>query len=200
MTAVDLARWEGDVVLSDGGTVHVRPIRPSDAETLVAMHGRLSAESIYFRFFSPKPRLTDKEIERFTTVDFKDRVALVAMLGDDMVAVARFDRWQHEDEAEVAFTVDDAHHGRGIATVLLEHLAAMAREIGLKRFTAEHLRRCGRVLAAPVPGLACSSPAAGLAVGRQPPAVAAPVELFRRLDLATARAALGGGHAAVPSR
>ena len=106
-------------MLSDGGTVHVRPVRPSDADALVAMHARLSPESIYFRFFSPKPRLTDKEIERFTTVDFYDRVALVAMLGDDMVAVARFDRWQQEDEAEVAFTVDDAHHGRGFATVML---------------------------------------------------------------------------------
>src|SRR4051812_17263255 len=83
MAAVDLARWEGDVVLSDGGTVHVRPIRPSDAAALVALHGRLSPESIYFRFFSPKPRLTDKEIERFTVVDFEDRVALVAMLGED---------------------------------------------------------------------------------------------------------------------
>src|SRR4051794_21384198 len=139
MTAVDLTRWEGDVVLSDGGTVHVRPVRPSDADALVAMHGRLSPESIYFRFFSPKPRLTDKEVERFTNVDFRDRVALVAMLGEDMVAVARFDRWQHEDEAEVAFTVDDAHHGRGIATVMLEHLAAIGRDVGLKRFTAEVL-------------------------------------------------------------
>src|ERR1700704_1831388 len=106
MTAVDLSRWEGDVVLSDGGTVHVRPIRPADADALVALPGRLSPESIYFRFFSPKPRLTAKEVERFTTVDFHDRVALIALLGDDMIAVARFDRWQQEDEAEVAFTVD----------------------------------------------------------------------------------------------
>src|SRR3954465_13495839 len=120
MSAVDLDRWVGDVVLSDGGTVHVRPIQPSDADALAAMHARLPPESIYFPFFSPKPRLTDKEIERFTTVDFHDRVALVAMLGDEMVGVSRFDRWQQEDEAEVAFTVDDAHHGRGIATVMLE--------------------------------------------------------------------------------
>src|SRR3954464_12888795 len=134
MTAVDLTRWEGDVVLSDGGTVHVRPVRPSDADALVAMHGRLSPESIYFRFFSPKPRLTDKEIERFTIVDFRDRVALVAVLGDEIVAEARFDRWRGKDEAEVAFTVADAHHGRGIATVLLEHLAAVGRELGLRRF------------------------------------------------------------------
>ncbi|HKA03643.1 MAG TPA: hypothetical protein VKD67_04920, partial [Acidimicrobiales bacterium] len=71
---VDLSRWEGDVVLADGGTVHVRPIRPDDADRLLAFHGRQSPESLYFRFFSPKPRLTDKEVEHFTTVDFRDRV------------------------------------------------------------------------------------------------------------------------------
>ncbi len=131
--------WESDVVLADGGTVHVRPIRPDDAAALVAFHGRLSPESIYFRFFSPKPRLTDKEVEKFTTVDMVDRVALVAELGDDVIAVARYDRWPGRDEAEVAFTVDDAHHGRGIATLLLEHLAAIARSHGLRRFTAEVL-------------------------------------------------------------
>ncbi len=126
-------------MLSDGGTVHVRPVRPSDAHAFVAFHSRQSPESIYFRFFSPKPRLSDKEVERFTTIDFHDRVALVALLGDEIVAVARFDRWPQKDEAEVAFIVDDDHHGRGMATVLLEHLAAVARELGIKRFTAEVL-------------------------------------------------------------
>jgi acyl-CoA synthetase (NDP forming)/RimJ/RimL family protein N-acetyltransferase len=139
MTAIDLTQWEGDVVLSDGGTVHVRPIQPTDAEVYVKFHAGLSSESVYFRFFSPKPRLTDRELQRFTTVDFKDRVALVALLGDDIVAEARFDRWPGKAEAEVAFTVADEHHGRGIATVLLEHLAAVGRELGLKRFTAEVL-------------------------------------------------------------
>src|SRR5262245_39296587 len=139
MTAADLARWEGDVVLSDGGTVHVRPVRPSDAAKYRAFHAGLSSESVYYRFFSPKPRLSDKEVERFTTVDFHDRVALIALLGDDIVAEARFDRWRGVDEAEVAFTVADAHHGRGIATVMLEQLAAVGREFGLKRFTAEVL-------------------------------------------------------------
>ena len=138
MTGADQT-WESDVVLADGGTVHVRPIRPDDADALVAFHGRLSPESIYFRFFSPKPRLTEKEVEKFTTVDMVDRVALVAELGDDVIAVARYDRWPGRDEAEVAFTVDDAHHGRGIATLLLEHLAAVARSHGLRRFTAEVL-------------------------------------------------------------
>lgn len=131
--------WESDVVLADGGTVHVRPIRPEDADRLVAFHARLSPESVYFRFFSPKPRLTEREVEKFTTVDMDQRVALVALLHDDIIAVARYDRWPGRDEAEVAFTVADEHHGRGLATLLLEHLAAIAPTRGINRFTAEVL-------------------------------------------------------------
>ena len=127
------------MVLSDGGTVHVRPIRPSDAEAFRRFHGGLSAQSLYYRFFSPKPRLTEAEVERFTTVDMADRVALVAMLGDELIADARYDRWAGKDEAEVAFTVADEHQGRGLSTILLEHLAAIARTHGIARFTAEVL-------------------------------------------------------------
>ena len=128
-----------DVVLSDGGTVHVRPIRADDADRLVALHGRLSPTSVYYRFFSVKPRLTDAEVHRFVNVDGRDRVALVAVLGDEIVAVGRYDRWGGHDEAEVAFTVVDAHQGRGLGAVLLEHLAAVGRVNGLRSFTAQVL-------------------------------------------------------------
>jgi RimJ/RimL family protein N-acetyltransferase len=117
-------------VLSDGGTVHVRPIRPDDADALVAFHNRQSAESIYFRFFSSHPRLSAREVAYFTQVDHKDRVAFVAFLGDDMIAVARYEPTGRPGAAEVAFFVDDAHHGRGLATVLLEYLVVAAREAG----------------------------------------------------------------------
>lgn len=130
------AEWETDVVLADGGTAHVRPIRPDDADRLVAMHGRLSPQSIYYRFFSPHPRLTPAEVAHFTTVDYVDRLALVLLLGDEIIGVARYDRPPGTDEAEVAFVVDDAHQRRGIATLLLEHLAIAATERGIARFTA----------------------------------------------------------------
>jgi succinyl-CoA synthetase alpha subunit/GNAT superfamily N-acetyltransferase len=68
-----------------------------------------------------------------------DRVALVAILGDDIIGVGRYDRWPGKDEAEVAFIVDDEHQGRGISTVMLEHLSAIARARGITRFTAEVL-------------------------------------------------------------
>ena len=123
----------------DGGVVRVRPIEPSDAPGLEAFHAGLSDESRYFRFFSPHPRLSTGEVERFTRVDMVDRVALVAELEGDLVAVGRFDRRSGGDDAEVAFVVSDSQQGRGIATVLLEHLAAMARERGITGFTAEVL-------------------------------------------------------------
>ncbi|MEV4468047.1 GNAT family N-acetyltransferase [Nonomuraea salmonea] len=132
------AHWEADVVLADGGTAHVRPIRPADADRLRSFYSRLSDESIYFRFFGPRPRLSDREVERFTNVDYVNRVALIATIGTEMVAVIRYDR-TGPGEAEVAFLVEDAHQGRGVASVLLEHLAATARERGIERFIADVL-------------------------------------------------------------
>ncbi|MEV0994552.1 GNAT family N-acetyltransferase [Nonomuraea sp. NPDC050202] len=132
------AHWEADVVLADGGTAHVRPIRPADADRLRSFYSRLSDESIYFRFFGPRPRLSDREVERFTNVDYVNRVALIATIGAEMVAVIRYDR-TGPGEAEVAFLVEDAHQGRGVASVLLEHLAATAREHGIERFVADVL-------------------------------------------------------------
>src|SRR6478735_777730 len=132
-------RWESEVVLSDGGTMALRPIRPDDAERIVAFHERQSPESIYFRFFSPRPRLSERDLERFTTVDYVDRMAFVGIIGDELVGVARYDRHRARSDAEVAFFIDDEHHGRGMATVLLEFLAVAAREVGISGFTASVL-------------------------------------------------------------
>jgi len=133
------ARWEADVVLVDGGTAHVRPIRPDDAARILRFHARQSERSIYFRYLSPRPRLTDRELVRLTTVDYLDRMAFVALLGDDIVGIARYDRPVDQESAEVAFFVDDAHQGRGIATLLLEYLATAARENGIPGLVATTL-------------------------------------------------------------
>ncbi|WP_282944999.1 GNAT family N-acetyltransferase [Cellulomonas endometrii] len=141
------ASWEADVVLRDGSTTHVRPIRPEDADALQAFHVGQSEASTYLRFFAPLERLPDRDLARFTTVDHRDRVALVAVTGDDaIIGVARYDKIA-PDEAEVAFNIADAHHGRGLGSVLLEHLAAAARERGVRRFTAEVLPQNGRMIA-----------------------------------------------------
>src|SRR5699024_12378097 len=118
---------EGDALLSVGCSAHFRPIPADVADLLREFHSHLSPESIYYRFFAPYPRLSLRDVERFTTVDYEERVAVVATISDDFVAVVRYDKIAPE-EAEVAFVVEDAHQGRGLASVLLEHIAAAARE------------------------------------------------------------------------
>ncbi|HEX6312771.1 MAG TPA: GNAT family N-acetyltransferase, partial [Acidimicrobiia bacterium] len=143
--AADLGKWEADVVLADGGTVHLRPIRDGDADALLALHQRLSDESVYLRFFSPVPRPSPEFLARLVNVDYHDRMALVAELGGDIIAVGRYDRLP-SGEAEVAFTVQDDQQGRGIGTILLEHLAAVARDEGIRRFRASTLPQNRRML------------------------------------------------------
>ncbi|MEU3850420.1 GNAT family N-acetyltransferase [Streptomyces sp. NPDC029554] len=141
------AHWEADVVLRDGGTARVRPITVDDAERLVSFYEQVSDESKYYRFFAPYPRLSAKDVHRFTHHDFVDRVGLAATVGGEFIATVRYDRIGADgtpasapaDEAEVAFLVQDAHQGRGVASALLEHIAAVARERGIRRFAAEVL-------------------------------------------------------------
>ncbi|MCX4587904.1 bifunctional GNAT family N-acetyltransferase/acetate--CoA ligase family protein [Streptomyces sp. NBC_01481] len=157
--------WEADVVLRDGGTARIRPITTEDAERLVSFYEQVSDESKYYRFFAPYPRLSAKDVHHFTHHDYVDRVGLAVTVGGEFIATVRYDRINAEgrpasshpsptttlaggrsapappvsDEAEVAFLVQDAHQGRGVASTLLEHIAAVARERGIRRFAAEVL-------------------------------------------------------------
>ncbi len=142
------AHWEADVVLRDGGTARIRPITPDDAQRLVSFYEQVSDESKYYRFFAPYPRLSDKDVHRFTHHDYVDRVGLAATVGGEFIATVRYDRINAQgrpssgpdaDLAEVAFLVQDAHQGRGVASALLEHIGAVARERGIRRFVAEVL-------------------------------------------------------------
>jgi acyl-CoA synthetase (NDP forming)/RimJ/RimL family protein N-acetyltransferase len=132
------AHWEADVLLRDGATAHLRPIRPADAEDLQRFHLSQSPESTYLRFFAPMPQLSDADARRFTHVDHRRRVAFVITLGDDILGIGRYEQTDPAT-AEVAFNIGDAHQGRGLGSILLEHLAAAARENGLHRFVAEVL-------------------------------------------------------------
>lgn len=133
------AAWAIDAVLADGGIVQVRPIRPDDAGAHRAFFAKQSPQSVRSRFFSAKSELSDREVTRFTTIDYHDRMALVAFLADEMIAIGRYERLAGSVEAEVAFAVADAHQGRGLATLLLEYLATYAAENGIVRFTADTL-------------------------------------------------------------
>lgn len=140
------AHWEADVVLRDGATANLRPVVPTDRAALEKMYAGQSERTIYLRFFTHKPTLSDKELTRFTTVDHNNRVAFVIMLGDEMIGIGRYDRTHNPREAEVAFMISDAHQGRGIGSILLEHLAAAANECGIDRFSAEVLPQNRKML------------------------------------------------------
>uniref|UniRef100_A0AAU2JUN4 GNAT family N-acetyltransferase n=1 Tax=Streptomyces sp. NBC_00049 TaxID=2903617 RepID=A0AAU2JUN4_9ACTN len=141
------AHWEADVVLRDGGTARIRPITTADAGRLVSFYEQVSDESKYYRFFAPYPRLSDRDVHRFTHHDYVDRVGLAATIGGEFIGTVRYDRIDADgrpasgpsDEAEVAFLVQDAHQGRGVASALLEHIGAVARERDIRRFAAEVL-------------------------------------------------------------
>ncbi|HYO19569.1 MAG TPA: GNAT family N-acetyltransferase [Dermatophilaceae bacterium] len=139
------AWWEADVVLRDGSVAHVRPIVPNDADGVRRFHAGQSAESIYLRFFAPLKTLSDKDVARFTQVDYDWRVALVATVHQDIIGIARFDRLD-ETTAEVAFHISDAHQGMGVGSVLLEHLAAAAQERGVTKFVADVLPQNRKML------------------------------------------------------
>jgi ribosomal protein S18 acetylase RimI-like enzyme len=139
--------WEADVLLRDGLSAHIRPIRHEDGDLLVEFYGRVSDQSKYYRFFSPMPNLSERDVARFTRVDHVNRVAFVMLLSGRMIALGSYEghtpREGHEGEpvevAEVAFLVEDAQQGRGIGQLLLEHLAQAGRERGIDRFVAEVL-------------------------------------------------------------
>lgn len=131
------SEFELDVVVRDGETVQVRPITSRDDDLLVDFFERLGPESRYFRFFRVKQSLPPDEVAYFTNVDYDQRMALIVLDGESMVAVARYDRDEGDrDSAEVAFAVADDQQGRGIGTELLQLLTTHARKSGVQRFRA----------------------------------------------------------------
>ncbi|MBF6335767.1 GNAT family N-acetyltransferase [Nocardia abscessus] len=133
--------WFADVLASDGGVVRLRPITPADAEPLQEFHSALSDRTRYLRYFGPYPRISPKDLYRTTHVDYHDRVGLVLELGEAIVAVGRYELLERDGPraAEVAFVVADGHQGRGLGSILLEHLAGAAAENKIETFVAEVL-------------------------------------------------------------
>jgi RimJ/RimL family protein N-acetyltransferase len=144
------AECERLVELRDGSSVLLRAVREDDVDGLVAHFRSLSARSLYLRFHNHVPKLTREGIRSFTHVDYNDRFALVAIhrphpdgdgsQSERIIAVARYARTEDRPEvAEIAFTVEDSHHGLGIATHLLYALALAALDRGIRVFEADVL-------------------------------------------------------------
>jgi GNAT superfamily N-acetyltransferase len=135
------------ILLRDGARLVVRPIEAADADALVALHARLSADTIYRRYFGVRPHLSPTEVERFTRVDGRTRFALVALQAADLVAVARYEGRPGDRSAELAVVVDDALQHRGVGRLMLERLVDVAREAGIESLVADVLAGNAAMLA-----------------------------------------------------
>jgi RimJ/RimL family protein N-acetyltransferase len=149
-----IAKYSVSEYLRDRQPVTIRAIRPSDKGLIIEALRGLSTDSLYRRLFATKKEFTDADLKQMTEVDFLNVVALVAVLernGNERIAgEGRYIRSGEAgtiQKAEVAFLIDDAFQGLGIASHLLKHLIAIARESGITHFEAEVLRTNQAMLA-----------------------------------------------------
>ena len=120
-------------------TYEVRALRSDDVEALRRMFFRLSADTVYRRFFRPVRTPNERVLQHLCDVDHDRREALAAVVDGEVVAVARYDRLGETDEAEVAVVVEDAWQGHGIGRDLVQRLASLAQSRGMHVFTATML-------------------------------------------------------------
>jgi RimJ/RimL family protein N-acetyltransferase len=128
--------------LRDGRPIEIRALRPGDRDEMLVAIGRTSTQSIQRRFFAPKKGFSEREMAFFLDIDFENHVALVAQIDEDgRRAIAGGGRYivVKPGQAEIAFVVVDAYQGQGIGTILMRHLAVLARDAGLKELIAEVL-------------------------------------------------------------
>ena len=133
-------------LLVDGTTIKIRPARPGDHDAVRDMHAAMSPDNMYLRFFNLSPYAAEQEAARVCREPGDDHAALLAWLGGDLIGVASYEVTGRPGVAEVAFSVADGMHGRGVATLLLEHLVSQARSRQLAAFTAEVLGTNGAML------------------------------------------------------
>ncbi|CAN5534186.1 GNAT family N-acetyltransferase [soil metagenome] len=125
-----------DVLLAAGNVAVVRHLTPADAEALEALHARAGLDSLRFRFFSPSHSAAQQYVQHVLASPLT--LALLAEVRGTVVALATAEPLD-EQTSEVAFLVDDEFHHLGLGTLLLEHLAALARDQGIAHFVAEVL-------------------------------------------------------------
>ena len=127
-------------LLSDGATIEIRAARPDDFDAVRDMHAKMSPDNLYLRFFSMSPLAAEREARRICREPGPDHAALLAVLDGEVVGCGTYEQaGTGSRSAEVAFTVADDLHNRGIGMLLLEHLVSLARGQGLRAFTAETL-------------------------------------------------------------
>ncbi len=126
-------------LLADGATAEIRPAGPDDLDAVTRFHQEMSPDNLYLRFFSLSKRAGEQEARRVCRPPDAGHAALLALLGPRVVGLASYELTGTPGLAEIAFAVADDMHGRGIATLLLEHLVSLGRARRVQAFTADTL-------------------------------------------------------------
>jgi len=138
---INAANYSVEVRMLDGATIQIRAIRPDDQERLHDHFKGLSEKSVYFRFMGIKRDLSAQDLKRLTEVDFKNHVGLAATITENgrerFIGVGRYICGADPTRAEVAFAILDEFQGRGIGTLLLEHLSLIGYANGVAEFEAD---------------------------------------------------------------
>ncbi|VIO71540.1 Acetyltransferase Pat [Bradyrhizobium ivorense] len=128
--------------LRDGRSVEIRMLRADDQDDMLAAIGRTSSQSLQRRFFGPKRSFSKKEVDFFMNIDFTNHVALIALADEDghevIIGGGRY-VVTNPGTAEVAFVTIDDYQAQGVGTLLMHHLAILARQAELRELVAEVL-------------------------------------------------------------
>jgi RimJ/RimL family protein N-acetyltransferase len=131
--------------------IRFRAIRPSDEEEMRRLFYRFSPEAIRFRYFAPIREMPHDRMQEYVNIDYERTLSVVgldeAAAPGRIIAEGRFMREPDRPSAEIAFLVDEDYQGRGIASFLYRMLARLARDRGIRRFTAAILSTNRKMLA-----------------------------------------------------
>jgi GNAT superfamily N-acetyltransferase len=142
---MESSKYRVAATLRDGTAIVIRGIRPDDGDSLRKQFVHLSPESVRLRFHGLRRSPSESEIMYLTEIDFVEHVALVATVAtrpEQLVGVGRYIVCAHgprHDRAEIAFLVLDEYQGKGIGSLLLQHLAIIGRTQGIREFQADVL-------------------------------------------------------------
>jgi RimJ/RimL family protein N-acetyltransferase len=139
---MSIANYTAYETLRDGRPVEINALQPDDGPGMLAAVGRTSAQSLRRRFFTPKKGFSERELAFFLDIDFENHVALVVEIDEDgYPVIAGGGRYivVRPGQAEIAFVVVDVYQAQGLGTILMRHLATLARDAALKELTAEVL-------------------------------------------------------------
>src|SRR4051794_24475385 len=133
--------YSSEAILRDGASVAIRSLTAADRDHAISVFHRMSPTSVRHRFFTTKRELSPSDLAFLDRLADGPDVALAAIVrtpsGERALGIGRYVVLADRRSAEVAFEVGDADQGRGIGTLLLEHLAINARRRGIATFIAE---------------------------------------------------------------